>query len=145
MDQVGLLDESLAYSLDYQYWIRMALAGAKFKRLDPVVALFRLSPGSKTVGQTAAHAEEQYKTLEKVLSDPDLGAKLGLTEAQSIRQIRRARARIALRAAYGYGKLRDYPKTRFWLGVVFQNDPWAVFERHYIDLGIASLRRRLHL
>ena len=53
-----------------EYWIRMALAGARFKRVDQVMAFFRLSPGSKTVGQTAAHAEEQYATLGKVLADP---------------------------------------------------------------------------
>jgi len=32
MDQVGLLDESLIYSLDYHTGFRMALAGGKFKR-----------------------------------------------------------------------------------------------------------------
>ncbi len=40
MQQVGWLDERLTYSLDYDYWIRMALAGARFTRLDPVVACF---------------------------------------------------------------------------------------------------------
>lgn len=145
MDQVGLLDESLIYSLDYEYWIRMALAGAKFKRLDPVVAFFRLSPGSKTVGQTASHAEEQFWTLDKLLTDPDLGYKLGLTESQAQKQISQARARIALRAAYGYAKLRDGKKIRHWIRIVLQNDPLAIFERRYIDLGIASLRRRINV
>ncbi|OGO37444.1 MAG: hypothetical protein A2W35_16300 [Chloroflexi bacterium RBG_16_57_11] len=142
MDLVGLLDESLIYGLDFQYWIRMALAGARFKRVDSVVAYFRLSGGSKTVGQTAAHAEEQYKTLERVLADPELGRKLGLTESQIRRQTRRTRAEIALRAAYGYAKLRDFKRTRIWLGVVLRNDSLAIFERRYIDLGFASLRRR---
>ena len=145
MDQVGLLDEGLTYSLDYQYWIRMALAGARFKRVDKVMAIFRLTPGSKTVGQTAAQGEEQYGTLEKVLADPELGRQLGITGSQRRKQARRARARIALRAAYGYAKLRDYPKTRLWLGIVFENDPLVIFERRYIDLWIASLWRRINL
>ena len=143
MDQVGVLDESLIYSLDYDYWIRMALAGAQFKRLSSIVALFRLSPWSKTVGQTAAQAEEQFGTLEKLLTDPDLGYKLGLTESQTQKQIRRARARIALRAVYGYVKLRDRKGALHWIGVVLKNDPLAIFERRYMDLGIASLRRRI--
>jgi glycosyltransferase involved in cell wall biosynthesis len=143
MDQVGLLDESLSYSLDYDYWIRMALAGARFKRVDTVVALFRLSPISKTVGQTAAHAVEQFGILEKVLAEPDIGGRLGLTESQAQQQKSRARADIALRAAYGYAKLGDYRKTLAWLGVVLRNDPLAFFERRYLNLGFASLRRRM--
>ena len=48
MDKVGLLNESLHYGIDYEYWTRMLLAGGKFKRLDYVVAEFRLSDSSKT-------------------------------------------------------------------------------------------------
>jgi glycosyltransferase involved in cell wall biosynthesis len=143
MNQVGLLDESLMYSLDYEYWIRMALAGAKFKRIDPIVAYFRLSPGSKTVGQTAAQAEEQLGTLEKVLSDPHLGQKLGLPASQIARQSRQARASIALRAAYGRAKTSDYLAALHWLAVVLRNDPRVLIQPRYIALGIASLRRRL--
>lgn len=142
MQQVGWLDERLIYSLDYQYWIRMALAGARFKRLDAVAASFRLSAGSKTVGQTAAHAVEQFCTLEEVLAAPDLALLAGLTDVQVHQQARRARARIALRAAYGYAKLSDWKETLHWLSVVLRNDPLAFFERHYLDLAIASLRRR---
>ena len=143
MDRVGLLDERLIYSLDYQYWIRMALAGAKFKRMDAVVANFRLSMGSKTVGQTAAQAVEQFYTLEETLEHPDLAERLEVTADQIQRQARRARARIALRAAYGYAKLRDWRQTRIWFGVALHNDPGALFERRYFDLAIASLQRRL--
>jgi glycosyltransferase involved in cell wall biosynthesis len=142
MDRVGLLDESLHYSLDYEYWIRMALAGARFRRVDQVMAFFRLSPGSKTVGQTAAHAEEQYATLGKFLADPGLSSKLGLTEEQYRRQVRRGRATIALHAAYGHWKLRYYPQAWSWFRVVLRNDPGAIIQRRYFDLGIASLRRR---
>jgi hypothetical protein len=145
MDQVGLLDESLTYSLDYQYWIRMALAGARFKRVDSIIAFFRLSSGSKTVSQTAAQAEEQFHTLDQVLAQPELKNSLGISAAHLHHQARRTRARIALRAAYGHAKLRDYRKTRLWLGVVLINDPLAFFERRYIELGVATLQRRLNI
>jgi glycosyltransferase involved in cell wall biosynthesis len=143
MERVGLLDERLNYSLDYEYWIRMALAGATFKRLDPVVASFRLSQGSKTVGQTAAHAVEQLRTLDEILELPDLAQRLSLTAGQLERQARRARSRIALRAAFGYAKLGDWRMTGRWLAAVARSDPLAPFERHYLDLFLASLRRRL--
>jgi glycosyltransferase involved in cell wall biosynthesis len=143
MQRVGWLDERLAYSLDYEYWIRMALAGARFKRLDSVVAYFRLSQGSKTVGQTAAQAVEQFQTLGRVLEEPGLASRLDLTDDQLQSQARQARARIALRAAYGSAKLRDWREARRWLGVALRNEPGALFERRYFDLAVASLRRRL--
>jgi glycosyltransferase involved in cell wall biosynthesis len=143
MQRVGFLGERLTYSLDYDYWIRMALAGARFKRLDSVVACFRLSEGSKTVAQTAAQAVEQYQTLERLLETPDLAMRLDLSDDQIERQARQARARIALRAAYGYIKLGAWQESRRWLGVALHNDPRALFERRYFDLAAASLRRRL--
>ena len=143
MQQVGWLEERLTYSLDYEYWIRMALAGARFRRLEPVVAFFRLSEGSKTVGQTAAMAVEQFQTLAEVLGQLDLAQRLCLTEDQIHQQARRARSRIALRAAYGYAKLRNWGETRRWLGVALHNDPAALFERRYFDLALSSLQRRL--
>lgn len=142
MERVGLLDERLVYSLDYEYWIRMALAGARFRRLDEVAAYFRLSPGSKTVGQTAAQAVEQLRTLDEVLGQPGLAQRLGLSDARFHRQALQARARIALRAAFGYARLRHWSETRRWLAVALRSDPLVFFERRYIDLATASLRRR---
>lgn len=143
MQQVGGLDERLIYNLDYEYWIRMALAGMQFKRLEAVMAYFRLSPSSKTVGQTAAMAVEQFRTLEELLAQPDLASRLGLTESQAHERARLARARIALRAAYGYARLRQWKQMWGWLGVALRNDPFAPFERRYLDLALASLQRRL--
>ena len=160
MQQVGWLDESLTYSLDYEYWSRMALAGARFKRLDKVVAFFRLSEGSKTVSQTAAMAVEQFHTLEHIVrrvnennlppspgttspETSDLAYHLDIPAAQVEWQARQVRARIALRAAYGYAKLHNWPETRHWLSVALHNDPAALLERRYFDLALASLRRRL--
>jgi hypothetical protein len=64
MAKAGLLNESLQYALDYEYWIRLALLGARFKRLDRAVARFQLSQSSKTVGQTTSHALELLRTFE---------------------------------------------------------------------------------
>ena len=74
---------------------------------------------------------------------PDLAYQLGIPAAQVEWQARQARARIALRAAYGYAKLHNWPETRHWLSVALHNDPAALLERRYFDLALASLRRRL--
>ncbi len=52
--------------------------------------------------------------------------RLDLSEDQITQQARRARARIAFRAAYGYAKLRDLARRRRWLGVALHNDPAGV-------------------
>jgi hypothetical protein len=143
MDSSGLLDETLHYSMDYEYWIRLVSAGARFERLPDAVAQFRLSAGSKTVGQTAAQAEEQLQTLARVLASPNLVQQLGLAHAEIDRQARRARARIALHAAYGRYKIQDYAGALRWLRYALRNDPFSPLERRWFDLALTSLRRRL--
>jgi len=142
MEKFGLLDESLNYSMDYEYWIRLAVGGARFERRPETVAQFRLSAGSKTVGQTAAQAEEQLRTLTGVLARPDLAQRLGLSPDEVERQARRARARIALHAAYGRYKLRDFRLALRWLVFALRHDPSAPLERRWLDLGLARLQRR---
>lgn len=142
MEKFGLLDESLHYSMDYEYWIRLAVGGARFERRPETVAQFRLSAGSKTVGQTAAQAEEQLGTLASVLARPDLAQRLGLSPDEIERQARRAQARIALHAAYGRYKLHDFRHALRWLVFALRHDPSAPLERRWLDLGLASLQRR---
>jgi glycosyltransferase involved in cell wall biosynthesis len=138
----GPLDERLRYALDYDFWIRLALAGAVFERLPEVAARFRLHPASKTVGQTAAMAEEQLGVLERLLAAPDLPARLGLAPQQVARQANQARARIALHAAYGCWKQRQPAAALRWLGYAVRRDPASVFERRWLDLALARLERR---
>jgi glycosyltransferase involved in cell wall biosynthesis len=143
MERVGLLDEQLRYSLDYDYWIRMALAGARFMRLDDILASFRLSSGSKTVGQTVAMAQEQLRVLEALASRPDLPTKLGLTPVEVSRRARQTRARFQLQAFYGSLKSRQWKAAAHWLAGALHDDPGSPFERRWLDLALASLRRRI--
>lgn len=143
MQRVGLLDERLRYNMDYEYWIRMALAGAIFLRLDEPVACFRLSAGSKTVGQTAAMAVEQLGVLEQLLARPDLPAQLGQTPARVSRQAKTARSVIGLHALYGSLKLRRWSQAAGWLGYVLRRNPALLLDRRWRDLALAGLQRRL--
>jgi glycosyltransferase involved in cell wall biosynthesis len=141
MARAGLLDESLRYNLDYEYWMRIALLGGRFYHLDEVVAHFRLSPSSKTVGQTAAMAVEQWSVLESLLRTPHLHNLLGLTPAQVARRARYARAIIALHAAYGYFKLRRFTAALAWLFRALANDPSTLLDPRWRALLIARQNR----
>jgi glycosyltransferase involved in cell wall biosynthesis len=58
VDRFGPLDAKLQYCLDYEYWVRLTAAGAKFRRLRRVLAGWRLYPQNKTLGsRVRVHTE----------------------------------------------------------------------------------------
>jgi glycosyltransferase involved in cell wall biosynthesis len=143
MGKVGLLDESLMYALDYEYWIRLALSGAVFLRLPDVVAQFRLSSSSKTVGNTAMMAHEQLHVLNSVLARPNLSDELGLSEKQIQILARKTRSLIGLHASYGHMKLKHRRKAWHWIVFAIKSDPTVVFHQRWVVLAIAGSTRRI--
>jgi glycosyltransferase involved in cell wall biosynthesis len=145
MDLVGLLDESLKYGLDYEYWIRMAMADARFMRINDTVAQFRLSKSSKTVDQSAKMAEEQLAILDRLLLQENLSEILDVTETQINNDARKAKSIASLYAFKGYLKQKKYNKARsFFLNALCMY-PFVIFDRRWYDLAIASLARRLKI
>jgi glycosyltransferase involved in cell wall biosynthesis len=54
----GPLDAKLRYCMDYEYWLRLSAAGARFAYLEEKLAGSRLYPETKTLGdRVAVHAE----------------------------------------------------------------------------------------
>lgn len=145
MEKDGLLDESLVYALDYEYWIRLALSGAVFLRLPDVVAQFRLSSFSKTVGNTAMMAHEQLHVLNGVIARPNLSDELGLSEKQVQILASKARGLIGLHASYGHIKLKQWGKAWHWIVFAFKSDPTVVFHQRWVVLAIAGITRRIRL
>ncbi len=141
MERVGMLDESLVYALDYDFWIRMALSGVRFLHLPQVVAQFRLSEESKTVSRSAAMAVEQLHVLDNLLADKKLAEKLGISERQLRRQASKTRAIIGLHAFYGLWKTHRWAEAAHWLIQSLSCDPTSLFQRRWLDLMWASLVR----
>lgn len=66
VDQYGLLDESLHYCMDYEYWLRLSVAGVHFGYLKEKLAGSRLYADNKTLGsRVKVHSEinDMFKKL----------------------------------------------------------------------------------
>jgi glycosyltransferase involved in cell wall biosynthesis len=143
MERVGLLDEELHYVMDYEWWLRMVLAGGTFRRMPhPSVAAFRVHRGSKSAAQQERFAQETFAVLDRLFSDPCLESKLGLSRARLLWQKRRLKARTCLHAFYGCYHQGGRPaEAARWLlraGVLF---PPIYFAGEWWRLALARLRR----
>ncbi|WP_027796617.1 glycosyltransferase family 2 protein [Paraburkholderia acidipaludis] len=72
VDQYGLLDESLHYCMDYEYWLRLGKAGVRFALLDKKLAGSRLYADNKTLGaRVKVHAEinDMFRKLFGMVPD----------------------------------------------------------------------------
>jgi len=142
MEKVGFLNEKLDYALDYEYWVRIILAGGKFKKLPNPVAEFRLSSGSKTVGQTSNMAREHLGVIDHFMAQPDLPEKLGLSPEALSLQARKGRGIISLYAFYGCVKEKHWSEALYWFNQAHASDPLVLFDRRWLELAFASLRRQ---
>jgi glycosyltransferase involved in cell wall biosynthesis len=66
--QHGLLDETLHYCMDYDFWMRLLIAGEHCHFLDQPVAAFRWHTSSKTLSQNAAFGPEEDFVRNKYMA-----------------------------------------------------------------------------
>jgi len=69
IDKVGYLDETLHYVMDWEYWVRIAMAGLKMRYIKgPVIALSREHEDSKTIHNKELFWQERFKVFKKIFS-----------------------------------------------------------------------------
>ncbi len=96
IQRVGLLDERLHYCLDWDYWIRIALAGLKIAKIPHTLARCRLHRGSKTVSELLRPHEEMVVWVDRFFSK-SLSPEIAALERQS-----RGRALLTLGRQHFY-------------------------------------------
>jgi glycosyltransferase involved in cell wall biosynthesis len=67
VEKYGLLDESLHYCMDYEYWLRLGKAGVCFAYLQEKLAGSRLYADNKTLGSPVKVHREINDMLKKLL------------------------------------------------------------------------------
>lgn len=70
--QIGLFDVDFHYRMDFDYWIRAALAGFHLEYVPGERAAYRLHGESKTVSQRATFASDWEVILSRLFEKPDL-------------------------------------------------------------------------
>jgi glycosyltransferase involved in cell wall biosynthesis len=72
VERNGPLDESLRYCMDYEYWFRLALNGARFAYLPRLLAATRLHPDAATLAsRIACHVATNDITRRHLGRTPD--------------------------------------------------------------------------
>jgi len=72
LDRFGGLDQTLQYCMDYEYWLRLGMKGAKFVHFARVLAGSRLYAQNKTLGsKVKVHAEINSMMLKLMGEVPD--------------------------------------------------------------------------
>jgi len=122
----GLLNDQLQYCMDYEFWLRLSKAGAKFLYVDAVLAGSRLHEDTKTLGsRVKVHSEINEMLLEKFGKVPDRWLSnyaFALVESNSnYKQSSPARLKINLTAQTLFAALRWNKKiSKSHLKLTFQ-------------------------
>jgi glycosyltransferase involved in cell wall biosynthesis len=72
LERFGPFDSRLHYCMDYEYWLRLGMGGARFVHLPRKLAASRVHPATKTLGsRVQAHAEVNDMLKERLGAVPD--------------------------------------------------------------------------
>ncbi len=69
IEQHGLLDESLQYCMDYEYWLRLGRAGVVFAYVERKLAGSRMYADNKTLGARVAVHREINDMLKRMFGE----------------------------------------------------------------------------
>jgi Glycosyl transferase family 2 len=84
LEECGYLDESLHFTMDTEYWLRLLVAKRKYHRLPQTLGAFRIHDAAKTTTQHHVHVANMVDMLTKFCrtAPPELA---GVAEAARLR------------------------------------------------------------
>ncbi len=133
LDQVGFLDERLRYCLDYDLWLRCAVAGVQFRRLSgSALAHFRVWFGSKTSQDADGWVAERLLVLERAFSNQTAVGRIRIPKTY-------LEARSYVTVAYGVSLSGDLKSARRFLGKAFQATPAVLRDPQFFRVGASVL------
>lgn len=99
LERIGCLDTGYRHAFDYDYWIRIGLAGGKIDYLPKTLANFRLHEGSKTCREMDVQHREEAE-IAKIYARR-IGAKYGVVVKNLEELIKEEVSRVLI---YGTGR-----------------------------------------
>jgi glycosyltransferase involved in cell wall biosynthesis len=135
LNKIGMLNRSLRYCLDYDLWLRAAIAGIRFGRIDgEPMAEFRLWTGSKTSNDPDGWARERIQVLDQAF----VGA--APSRFRSTKPFAQARGYVTV--AYSAGLSGDAPSARRYLKKALAASPVILKDPQFWKVGVSSLLGR---
>lgn len=105
LNRIGMLDQSLHFAMDFDYWVRVALSGSRTCYVPHHLAMFREHVGAKTSKAYLTRISDRYRIFEKVFDSAASAGKLSSLK-------KKARAAVELNAAYIAYKAKDWTRAR---------------------------------
>ncbi|MEM7133555.1 MAG: glycosyltransferase family 2 protein [Chloroflexota bacterium] len=66
LDKIGYLDESYHFTMDFEYWVRIAVAGGQGQWIKKLIASFRQHPDAKTSNMQLTLTSDKFRVYEKI-------------------------------------------------------------------------------
>jgi glycosyltransferase involved in cell wall biosynthesis len=98
LEQIGYLDEAFHFTLDFEYWVRIAVNGKQGKALPDLLAAFRHHEQAKSSTIQRERIQDRYRIFDKTLGKGQVSQEVAKFARQSRQNLERTAAYIAYRA-----------------------------------------------
>jgi hypothetical protein len=132
LHRIGNLDTSFHYSMDYDFFVRLALAGERFSRVPgPPLAAVRVWEGAKSSNRFERGVAEDFRIFERVAADPRL--------PQAVRErLPYVKASACLWPAYESYAAGDMRCARRYLSLALRQSPCIAGSSQFLGLCVRT-------